>query len=139
MQPSLFDDLPSPPAKFNEPLQFSAGLDRLAFLYTATERGNSSGIRFAMSVDDAMTWCESDISRGVLHGTMWAYFWTSARHFLGHWSGYGRAEIDITGYVDDGSWDARIASLGLTKIPLTDFRRVLAKYGVRVIDRGQAA
>ena len=29
------------------------GLDEIAFLYTATEAGNNSGIRFAMSRDDA--------------------------------------------------------------------------------------
>lgn len=107
------------------------GLRQLAFLYTASEKHNNSGIRFALSVEEAMVWCESEISRGVLHGTQWAYFWTSAWNYLMRYNSDGMV-IDITGLEDNGQWDARIASLGLRKISLTEFPAVLGALGVEV-------
>lgn len=84
-----------------------------------------------MSVEDAMVWCQSDVSRGVLHGTRWAYFWTRSTRFIEEYGGKERV-LDITGYIDDGSWDERIEVLGLTKIGFERFREVFEPLGVTV-------
>ena len=121
------------PQKPAEPT-YHVRLQHLAFCYTATEKGNNSGIRFMMSLDDAQTWCESPISQGTLHGTRWAYFWTTVRSFIScHW-GPKDQRVNITGLTDNGTWDARIASLGLQKIGLTQFCDVLPPLGVTVIN-----
>ena len=109
------------------------GLDEIAFLYTATEAGNNSGIRFAMSRDDACAWCESDLSRGVLHGTRWAYLWTSALNFFSRYDYIGGAAFDISKFADNGQWDERIASLGLTKIGFDEFPALFAPLGITVV------
>lgn len=137
MQLGFFETAVEPPP------QIAASLDDYAFLYTATAEGNNSGIRFMMSRDDAMAWCESDISRGVLYGTPWAYFWTSVRCFIEHHNLYpeesrhsltaGRPRIDIRKLADNGQWDERIASLGLRKIGFGEFRDVLEPLGVEVL------
>ena len=105
------------------------GLGLIAFLYTGTELGNYSGIRFASSVEDAMLWCESHVSQGVLHGTRWVYFWTTARRFLEQFP----PPLDIDCYVDSGDWDERIAAAGVTKIGFEDFARVFLPLGVAVV------
>ena len=105
------------------------GLERVAFLYTGTELGNCPGIRFAASVADAMLWCESPVSQGVLHGTRWVYFWTTARRFLEQFP----PPLDIDCYVDSGDWDERIAAAGVTKIGFEDFARVFLPLGVAVV------
>lgn len=107
----------------------TADLDAIAFCYTGTERGNCSGIRFAMSVDDARAWCSSDVSRGVLHGTRWSYFWTTAARFLSCFP----PPLDLRGYVDNGEWDDRISGLGLRKIGFGEIGSMLAPYGVDVL------
>lgn len=99
------------------------GLDRLAFLFTATEKGNSTGIRFAATIEHAQHWCSLPISSGQVHGTRWAYFWTTAQNFVRHHSGdaaaYGHSpSLDLAGCVDDGSWDDRLEAAGVVKIPL---------------------
>lgn len=104
-------------------------LDDIAFLYTGTESGNCSGIRFAMSIPDAQAWCSSDVSRGQLHGTRWAYFWTTAASFLTAFP----PPLDLTGYVDSGEWDQRIAGLGLVKIGFAELPALLEPFGVRVV------
>lgn len=107
-------------------------LKAIALCYTGTELGNNSGIKFAMSVADAMIWCGSPISRGVLRGTEWAYFWTSAYNFIScHW-GIDEPCLDLDRLVDDGSWDERIASLGVKKIDLADFPAVFEPLGVTI-------
>lgn len=133
-QHALFDAVETPIPPPGDPHRDCdmLALSQLAILYTATEKGNNSGIRFGMSVDDAMVFCESDISRGVLHGTRWAYFWTRLSSFI---SCYWMSElpvIDLHGASDDGSWDARIAALGLVKIDIYDFDEWLRPHGVEV-------
>lgn len=135
LQLALFDraSCEAVPKEMRESVSLHVGLDDLAFLYTATEKGNNSGIRFAMSRQDAMTWCESDISRGALHGTAWAYFWTSARNFIEcHW-GLHKPRLDIRKLQDNGQWDERIAALGLRKISFPEFRSVFGPLGVEVM------
>ena len=102
-------------------------LDELAFIYTATERGNHSGIRFAASRDDAQRWCESDVSRGVMLGTEWAYFWTSCATFLRAYP----PPLVLTGLFDNREWDDRIAAAGVKKINLDELPGLLRPLGVR--------
>lgn len=109
-------------------------LAALAFCYTATAKGNSSGIRFACPVEDAQAWCESDLSRGTLHGTAWVYMWTRVTTFLDVFP----PPLDITGYVDNGEWDGRLASVGVRKISLTEFAGTFGPFGLEVI-AGDAA
>ena len=109
-------------------------LHDLAVLYTATEAGNNSGIRFMMTVSDAMKWCELPVSKGVLHGTQWAYFWTRVSSFSTCYWLNEEPCIDLHGSADDGSWDKRIADAGCTKISLWEFSRVLNPLGVQVVN-----
>lgn len=114
-------------------------LDRFAILYTATEAGNNSGIRFAMSCEDARTWCAHEFSRGCLHGTEWAYFWTSLRNFIFRDAEYSDDEcsIEVNRKMDNGSWDARILAAGCTKIDVSDFRHVFGPLGVKIVETGE--
>lgn len=109
-----------------------AALHELAILYTATEAGNNSGIRFMMTVDDAMRWCEQDVSKGVLHGTAWAYFWTRVSSFITCYWLNDEPCIDLRDAKDDGSWDERIAAAGCKKIAVWEFSEVLNPLGVKV-------
>ena len=94
------------------------GLSNFAFLFTATEKGTNSGVKFMATVEDAKKWCSSEESKGILHGTKWAYFWTS---------------VSISGLIDNGAWDEKIAASGCKKIGLNEFKAVLTPYGVEVI------
>ena len=110
-----------------------AALHQLAFCYTATEAGNNSGIRFMLELSEAQKWCALPGSSGVLHGTKWAYFYTSVANFIEcHW-GLSEPRLDVTGIVDNGEWDQRIADAGLTKISVERFRDVLAPLGVEIV------
>ena len=106
-------------------------LSRFAFLYTASEKGNCSGIRFALTVPEARTWCESPVSGGASHGTQWRYLWTAVATFI---DVFQSPVIDITGYEDSGEWDQRIADLGLSKIGFERFAEVFEPLGLTVID-----
>lgn len=108
-------------------------LDGFAFLYTATDKGNCSGVRFAASRDDAMKWCESPASTGTLHGTAWAYFWTAIPNFLKRW-GFDEIEadtFDLSDVIDDGSWDERVASTGCTMLKRREIADLLNAAGVK--------
>ncbi len=108
-------------------------LARIALLYTATEKGTNSGVRFALpSIEEARIWCSSPLSRGQMHGTRWAYMYTSALNFVEcHW---GQGPRIVSGrIVDNGEWDERIASLGLHKISVADFPAVFEPLGVTVV------
>lgn len=135
MQPALFDTTPFvvAPAKPDP----HAGVDmdalrQLAFLYTATETGNHSGIRCMMSVEDAKAWCSSPVSRGRHYRVEWAFFWTSVANFVTcYWCGR-EPEIDISKEFDNGEWDERMANVGVTKISLDDIADTLRPLGVKV-------
>ena len=117
-------------------------LEQLAFCYTATDSGNNSGIRFMLTLDEAQAWCSSDMSRGVMHGAKWVYCYTSVANFTRHHKGdadaypdaerEGRPLIVTKGLTDNGQWDDRIASLGLTKIAICEFAEHLTPLGVVV-------
>lgn len=137
LQNDLFGALAPPMRAPHAPLpdiNFAA-LNDFALLYTATEKGNNSGIRFALTREDALRWCSLDVSRGVLHGTQWAYFWTSLRRFSSRDDCSQAPEITIVLSADDGRWDTRIALAGCTKIPLTEFRQKFEPLGLTVVEK----
>ena len=100
-------------------------LAQYAFLYTATEKGNATGIRFCMIVEDAQRWCSCEVSRGILHGTKWAYFFTRIDVYLScHWGGNDNFIIYTDDWHDDGSWDKRITDAGCHKITPSELRKI---------------
>ena len=123
-QIALFDE--TPVCKTRLP----STLDEYALLYTCTAKGNNSDIHFMMTREDAVKWCESDLSKGVMMGTPWAYFWTSVKNFVFcPWGG----NIDLRKARDNGKWDDKIASLGLKKISIDEMPSILQSLGVTVI------
>lgn len=129
-QGSLFDVPKTAPVR---PHLDYDGLRSVALLYTATERGNHSGVRFGMSIKDAMAWCSSNVSRGQIGGTKWAYFWTSAANYVQVYYRDGWPVFDFSKDFDSGEWDERIAELGLRKYGFDELRSLLAPMGVNVI------
>ena len=63
-QISIFDFLEEKAKEVEEKeeLHIVESLSDYAFLYTSTAIGQNSGIHFMMTLDDAMKWCESDLS-----------------------------------------------------------------------------
>jgi len=112
-----------------------AALENYALLYTATETGNKSGIRFMMTLDDARRWCSSPDSAGTMYGTSWAYFYTTVARFLNRDMSYEVEldELDLRGQIDNGQWDERIAAAGCVKIALAEIPSVLEPLGVTVL------
>lgn len=138
-QLSLFDDIPQEDTL--KTIDNEEPLKNIAFLYTATECGNNSGIRFMMNINDAMKFCEHPKSQGVLHGTHWAFFFTSVYNFLHSHDDYGdkshansrikKYSINLKGCIEDkGTYDWLIDELGIKKINVSDIPKVLLKYGV---------
>lgn len=138
-QLTLFtEEVPIPPSRPDDYTKARVAerhpdLDKYAFLYTATENGNNSGVRFMASLEDAQRWCESEVSKGVLHGARWAYFYTKVSTFITcHW-GANDVEIDMSKMTDNGEWDERLASCGVTKNGKRDCKRILEPLGIKVI------
>ncbi len=76
---------------------------------------------------------ELSIIRGVLHGTRWAYCWTRISTYIAcHW-GTHRPQLVLPADADNGTWDERIASLGLRKISLVELPALLRPLGIEVI------
>jgi hypothetical protein len=86
-----------------------------------------------MSVEDARAWCSSDVSRGNMHGTQWAYFWTTALNFCECYWTNDEPVFDFSKDVDSGDWDQRIADLGLHKIGFKELGELLGPMGVTVL------
>lgn len=139
MQATLFDTADTDLASTEHSGEQLAGVDRdalnnLAFLYTASEKGGSSGIRFAATIEDAQKWCSSPASRGQMGGSQWAYFWTSAANYINcHWD-IKDARLDLKGFTDSGEWDEKIAATGCKKIALWELPSVLSKAGIEVLN-----
>ncbi len=109
------------------------GLSDWCFLYTAGRAGRNSGIRFMMTREDAMAWCESDVSKGILHGHPWAYFFTSVENFCNcHWGQLRGAVLDLRKLEDNGQWDGKIEALHLRKYGKKEIKQILATYGIEV-------
>lgn len=133
-QLSIFDELdtPAPSKPQAAPHCDLDALADIALVYTTTEKANSTGIRFATNVDDAQKFCSDDRTRGVLHGTQWAFMWTKASTWIQVLSSTDAPVMDLDGMTDDGSRDGLIAELGVSKIDLTEFPQVFGPLGVRV-------
>ena len=129
LQESLFDVPRVQPVR---PWLDHDGLRSIALLYTATEKGNCSGVRFGMSVDDAQTWCSLDVSQGRVYGTAWCYFWTSAAKYCEVFYNDGWPIFDFSTYSDSGDWDERIRAHGLRKYDYDELRELLGPMGVTV-------
>lgn len=139
---SLLDDTPELVA----PGLDTEALSQWAFLYTCTEKGTSTGVKFMATVPDAQAWCSSPLSRGQMHGTRWMYCWTSVLNYSRHHSGdadvYGqptRLRVDLTGCTDDGTWDERITSTGCRMVKLDEIADVLGPLGIEVVGRPRVA
>lgn len=130
--PGIFEQ--APPRRI-APVFDRAALEGWALLYTATDAGTHSGIRFMLTLEDAQKWCSSPVSSGQLHGTRWAYFYTSVANLLGRNAGYGMEldALDLSGEYDNGDWDERIAAAGCAKISLHEIAGVLQPLGVTVL------
>lgn len=124
-QLSLFDTEPAPVTRIG-------ALSEIALVYTTTEKANSSGIRFATSIADAKKFCSDNRTRGVVHGTQWAFMWTKASTWIQVLSDTENPVIDLKGMRDDGSRDQLISELGVSKIDLADFPEVFTPLGVQV-------
>ncbi len=133
-QLSIFDalDVQAPSKPEAAPRCDLDALADIALVYTTTEKANSTGIRFATSVADAQRFCGDDRTRGVLHGTQWAFMWTKASTWIQVLSSTDAPVMDLDGMTDDGSRDGLIAELGVSKIDLTEFPQVFGPLGVRV-------
>jgi hypothetical protein len=130
-QLGLFESKDAPLLDCKPHLDLEA-LQSWALLYTATEAGNNSGIRFAMTIEDAKAWCSSDLSKGVLHGTRWAYFWTSIVNFIECHGGPQSGSLSIAGIVDNGEWDERIGALGLKIVHHGQFGQTFGPMGLEI-------
>ena len=132
MQLTLFDAAEIKPQP-RQQYQIDERLREWAFVYTSSSKGNNSGIRFMMTVEDARIWCSSDISQGWLHGTHWLYCWTSIYNFvMCHWTNE-KPVIDLRNHEDNGTWDERIASTGARKINFVEAAAILKPLGVEVL------
>lgn len=133
-QLSIFDELdtPAPSKPQAAPHCDLDALADIALVYTTTEKATSTGIRFATSVGDAQKFCSDDRTRGVLHGTQWAFMWTKASTWIQVLSSTDAPVMDLDGMTDDGSRDELISELGISKIDLADFPGVFGPLGVHV-------
>lgn len=134
-QLSLFD---APEEPKSEKPEAGEELRKWAFLYTSTEHvgGNNKStiIRFMMTVEDAMKWCESDLSKGVMYGGKWAYFWTSVYNFT--FCRWGDSKVVLDAHADNGTFDERIKSLGLRKYSIAEIPGILRPLGVECEIKG---
>ncbi len=132
-QLSLFTEPVAPEPTSTKPPS-GKSLSDWAFLYTAGRAGHNTGIRFMMTREDAVAWCESDLSHGNIHGNPWAYFFTSVENFCNcHWGQLKGVTLDLRKLTDNGQWDEKIAGLGLTKYGKREIRDILQKYGIEVL------
>jgi hypothetical protein len=122
---------------------FDEQLKQLAFLYTCSFKGGASGIRFMLSIEDAKKLCSDPRSKGVSHGSCWAYFFTTVYSYVHKDDTYAdmvnplarstgnRIEIVAKG-ADDGSFDEILKDLGCEKIAIKDIPEALRWLGVDV-------
>lgn len=98
--------------------------ENYAFLYTATEKGNSTDVHFMMTLEDARIWCSLPVSKGNFHGVRWAYFFTTVENFFFcRWGGH--AADTFKRWSDNGLWDQKISDAGLRKIGFDEAERLL--------------
>lgn len=132
-QLSIFDFLEEKPEAGQKEKPQGSILSDYAFLYTSTATGKNSGIHFMMTKEDAMKWCDSDLSHGSIMGNEWAYFWTTVQNFIAcHW-GTHKPTLDFRKARDNGIYDEKIAALGLKKYGFEEIRDILKPLGVEVV------
>ena len=120
---------PAPKKAFDA---YEASPDGIALVYTATEKGNCTDPHFFLTIDDAMKLCSDERSKGVLHGTRWAYFWTSLKNYASnYWMG-DDGGLDFSKFHDNGSRDGLLAELGIEKIDFHEVVALLEKAGFKV-------
>lgn len=90
-----------------------AAPENIALLYTCTACGNSTGGHFFMEIDDAKKFCDDDRSRGVLHGTPWAFFWTSLKNYCGNYWDLTLHGVDFSKFCDNGTRDKLCDEIGV--------------------------
>lgn len=111
---------------------YNAAPDGIALVYTATEKGNSTDPHFFLAIDDAMKLCSDERSKGVLHGTRWAFFWTSLKNYCGNYWDLTDGGLDFTKFYDNGSRDALLDDLGIKKIDYWEVYELLTNAGFKV-------
>lgn len=131
----LFDEPPLP--KHPSKPSGEQVLRSLAVLYTATEKGNSTGPRYIMTVEDAMKFCSDPRSGGAVHGTRWAFFWSSLYNYANcYWmrseEDDGPQYIDLTSLYDDGRFDWLIKELGIAPVSLEKLKDLETNYDVAI-------
>lgn len=118
---------------------YNAAPDGIALVYTATEKGNCTDPHFFLTIDDAMKLCSDERSKGVLHGTRWAYFWTSLKNYASnYWMG-DDGGLDFSKFHDNNSRDGLLAELGIEKIDYWEVYELLKNAGFNVknpMDKG---
>ena len=134
--------LDSGPAKSEKEIRienaYDAAPDGIALVYTASENGNSTGPHFFLTIDDAMKLCSDNRSKGVIHGTCWAFFWTSLKNYCGNYWDLTDGGIDFTNFFDNGSRDELLNELGIKKIDYWEVYDLLKNAGFKIknpIDR----
>lgn len=88
----------------------------IAVVYTASLKGVGQ-LRYFMTVEDAMRFCDDTRSRGFAHGSPWAFFWTSLTNLR---ASMGERVIERKNFVDDGRYDWLLAELGCVVIAPDD-------------------
>ncbi|MDR1439963.1 MAG: hypothetical protein LBJ10_08130 [Clostridiales bacterium] len=80
-----------------------------AYVYVATKRG-AGRVIWKTTVADARRICALDESHGKIHGSEWAYFWTTAANFEAQGGKLGEKKRSQK---DDGRFDKLFAELGI--------------------------
>lgn len=92
--------------------------DDIAIVWTATELGNNSDPHYFLNVEDAKKLCSDQRSKGVLHGTKWAFFWSSLKNYCGNYYDLTDGGLDMSKFYDNGSRDWLLDELQIKKITL---------------------
>ena len=99
------------------------------FLYTSG-RLNCT-IRFMMHREDAMKFCSSPKSKGVMHGNRWMYIFMCVWNWLGEMP-VGCRKIQMYEDDDNGNYDYLIEELGCNAVKIKQIPDILVPLGVNV-------
>lgn len=109
-----------------------AAPEDVALVYTCTECGNSTGGHYFMRIDDAKRFCADPRSCGTMHGTRWAFFWTSLKNYVGNYWDLTLHGVDFTKFCDNGSRDALCAEIGVRPLSAWQVFDDLERAGIRL-------
>ena len=99
------------------------------FLYTSGRKNCT--IRFMMNREDAMKFCSSPKSKGVLHGNRWMYIFMCVWNWLGEMP-VGCRKIQMYEDDDNGNYDYLIEELGCNAVKIKQIPDILVPLGVNV-------